>query len=136
MHSSSNQLTGEIPESICDLNLNWLKLSDNEIMTLVDPIMDNLMDASTEINHEKHVKDFSDHMKSIVTKVELEKQCKSYQTTLGIFTKRELVGIFRKKTDVRVFWKQWYSKSDDEFLAFIHIVQRNEKLEVVNVSVS
>jgi len=46
------------------------------------------------------------------------------------------LAFLEKKTDVRVFWKQWYSKSDDEFLAFIHIVQRNEKLEVVNVSVS
>ena len=116
--------------------MNWLKLSNSEIMALVTPIMDNLMDASTEINHEKHVRDFSDNMKSIVSKDELEKQCKVYQETLGFFSKRELVGVFRKKGDVRVFWKQWYSKSDDEFLAFVHIVQRNGKLEVVNASVS
>ena len=116
--------------------MNWLELSDNEIMNLVAPIMDNLMDASTEIDHEKHVRDFSENMKKIVTKEELEKQCKNYQETLGFFTKRELVGIFKKKGDVRVFWKQWYSKSDDEFLAFVHIVQRNGKLEVVNASVS
>lgn len=116
--------------------MNWLKLSDNEIMEIVTPIMDNLMDASTEIDHEKHIRDFSDKMKRIVTKDELEKQCKTYQATLGFFTKRELVGIFRKKSDVRVFWKQWYSKSEDEFLAFVHIVHRNGKLEVVNASVS
>ena len=116
--------------------MNWFKFSDEEIMGKVTPIMDNLMDASTEIDYEKHVRDFSDNMKSIVTKEELEKQCKAYQATLGVFTKRELVGIFRKKGDVRVFWKQWYSKSDDEFLAFVHIVQLNGKLEVVNASVS
>ena len=116
--------------------MNWLKLSDNEILELLTPLMDNLMDGSTEIDHEKHVRDFSDNMKSIVTKDELEKQCQAYQASLGFFTNRELVGIFRKKGDVRVFWKQWYSKSDDEFLAFIHVVQRNEKLEIVNASVS
>ena len=116
--------------------MNWLKLSDDEIMELVTPIMDNLMEASTEINHEKHVRDFSDNMRNIVTKEELEKQCNAYQESLGFFTKRELVGIFKKKGDVRVFWKQWYSKSDNEFLAFVHIVQRNGKLEVVNASVS
>lgn len=116
--------------------MNWLKLSDDEVLKLVTPIMDNLMDASTEVNHEKHVRDFSDNMKSIVTKDELEKQCAAYQTSLGFFTKRELVGIFKKKGDVRVFWKQWYSKSDDEFLAFVHIIKRNGKIEVINVSVS
>jgi hypothetical protein len=116
--------------------MNWLKLSENEILALVTPIIDNLMDASTEINHEKHVRDFSKKMKSIVTKDELEKQCKAYQKTLGVFTKRELVGVIRKQKDVRVFWKQWYSNSDDEFLAFVHIMYRNGALEVVNVSVS
>tara|TARA_B110001452_G_C14990391_1_gene346234 strand:+ start:118 stop:468 length:351 start_codon:yes stop_codon:yes gene_type:complete len=116
--------------------MNWLRLTDKEILDMVTPIMDNLMDASTEVDHEKHVRDFSDQMKSIVTREELEKQCKAYQSTLGIFTKRELMGIFKKKADVRVFWKQWYSISEDEFLAFVHIVQREGKLEVVNVSVS
>ena len=116
--------------------MNWLELSDNEVMEMVSPIIDNLMDASTEIDHERHVRDFSEKMKSIVTKDELKKQCKSYQASLGYFTKRELVGVFKKHGDVRVFWKQWYSKSDDEFLAFVHIVQRNGKLEVINASVS
>ena len=116
--------------------MNWLILSDDEVVELITPIMDNLMDGSTEINHEKHVRDFSDNMKKIVTKDELERQCKKYQSTLGFFTKREFVGVFKKKSDVRVFWKQWYSKSDDEFLAFVHVVKRNGRLEVVNTSVS
>jgi hypothetical protein len=116
--------------------MNWLLLSDKKIMTMITPIMDNLMDASTEINYEKHVRDFSDNMKRIVTKDELHKQCKDYQSTLGFFTKREFVGIFRKKDDVRVFWKQWYSKSENEYLAFIHIKSRDNKLEVINASVS
>ncbi|WP_211185288.1 hypothetical protein [Thalassotalea algicola] len=116
--------------------MNWLTLSDKQVMDLVTPIMDNLMDASTEIDHKRHVRDFSKKMKSIVTKQALESQCKAYQATLGFFCKRELIGIVKKKTDVRVFWKQWYSKSDDEFLAFIHVIQGDNKLEVINTSVS
>jgi hypothetical protein len=42
-------------------------------------------------------------MKSIVTKDELEKKCKAYQETLGFFTKRELVGVIRKKSDVEIY---------------------------------
>jgi hypothetical protein len=42
-------------------------------------------------------------MKSIVTKDELEKKCKVYQETLGFFTKRELVGVIRKKSDVEIY---------------------------------
>jgi len=117
-------------------SVNWLELSDEEIMQIVDPIMDNLMQASTDIDHERHVRNFSDRLKKIVTRENLERQCREYQAELGLFSDRELVGIFRRRGDLRVFWRQWYTRSDDEFVAFIHIVQRDMKFEVVNVSVS
>lgn len=116
--------------------MNWLQMNEEEILDMINPIMDNLMQASTDIDHEKHVKDFSKRMKEIVTKENLEKQCQEYQEKLGYFSNRELIGIVRKNSDVRVFWKQWYTKSKNEFLAFIHIVEINGKLEVVNASVS
>ena len=116
--------------------MNWLAMTDEQIMAIVSPIMDNLMQASTERDHARHIRDFSDNMKAIVTKENFDQQCREYQERLGVFTDRVLVGIFKKKTDVRVFWKQWYSKSDDEYLAFIHVIKRNGKLEVVNASVS
>ena len=116
--------------------MNWLKMTEEEILIIVNPIMDNLMQASTDIDHEKHVKDFSSKMKEIVTKKNLEKQCREYQEKLGYFSDRELIGVVRKDSGVRVFWKQWYTKSENEFLAFIHIIENNGKLEVVNASVS
>ena len=116
--------------------MNWLELNDHEVLEIITPMMDNLMNASTEINHAKHIQYFSDNMKSIVTKDNLEKQCKEYQNILGVFTKRELIGIIKKKKDVRVFWRQFYSKSTDEFLSFIHVVKNVDRFEIVNVSVS
>ena len=53
--------------------MNFEEMTDKEILMLANPIMDNLMDASTEINHEKHIQDFSDRLKAIVTKDYLEK---------------------------------------------------------------
>lgn len=41
--------------------------SDREILAVADPIMDNLMEGSTAIDHEKHTRDFTDRMKRIVT---------------------------------------------------------------------
>ena len=116
--------------------MNWLNMTDDEILNIANPIMDNLMQASTDIDHEKHVRDFSEHLKSIVTKENLQKQCKSYQSELGFFSKRELVGIFKKSNNVRVFWKQWYTKSTDEYVAFIHLHNKSGKIVVINVSVS
>jgi len=116
--------------------MNWLQMTNEEVLAIADPIMDSLMQASTDIDHEKHVRDFSEKLKEIVTKENLEQQCKKYQKELGYFSEREFVGIFRKESDVRVFWRQWYTKSGNEFVAFIHLVENNGKIEIVNVSVS
>lgn len=116
--------------------MNWLTMTDEEIMRIASPIMDNLMQASTDKDHQKHIKDFSENMKKIVTKENFLTQCEEYQLQLGLFTKRELVGVFKKQKDVRIFWKQWYSKSSDEYLAFLHLIKRDDKIEVINASVS
>ena len=47
--------------------------SDAEILAIANLIMDNLMDASTAIDHERHVRDFTDRLKAIVSKAHLEK---------------------------------------------------------------
>ena len=44
------------------------QMSATEIFAIANPIMDNLMNASTAIDHERHIRDFTDRMKSIVTK--------------------------------------------------------------------
>lgn len=116
--------------------MNWLKMTDEQIMEIATPIMDNLMDASTQIDHERHVRHFSERLKSIVTKENLARQCKKYQQELGFFSTRALVGIFRREYDVRVFWRQYYTKSKNEFVAFVHLMENDGKVEVVNVSVS
>jgi hypothetical protein len=54
-------------------------MSDAEIFALANPIMDNLMEASTAIDHERHMRDFSNRMKSIVTKEYFQTVCENYQ---------------------------------------------------------
>lgn len=55
--------------------MNFEDLSDQQILDIANPIMDNLMDASTRIDHENHVRDFTNRMKEIVTKDYLQKVC-------------------------------------------------------------
>ena len=51
------------------------KKTDHEILEIVNPIMNNLMDGSTEVNHEKHVRDFTERLRKIVTKDALTRMC-------------------------------------------------------------
>ncbi len=101
--------------------------SDEEILAIANPIMDNLMEGSTEINHAKHTRDFTDRLKAIVTKDHLEKVCRRYQADWGYFSKREFVAVFRRPTSVAVVWRQWCTKRDGEFVAELVLVERESK---------
>lgn len=59
------------------------RMSDAEILGIANPIMDNLMDASTEIDHERHIRDFTERLKRIATKEYPQRVCEQYQREKG-----------------------------------------------------
>jgi len=71
-------------------------MSDEEILHVANPIMDNLTDASTAIDHERHIRDFSERMKTLVTKEYLQKVCEKYQREKGYFSRRTIKPICRR----------------------------------------
>lgn len=109
--------------------------SDDEIMKVVNPIMDNLMDASTAIDHERHVRDFTDRIKAIVTKEHLQKVCEKYQAERGFFSKRELVAVFRRPQSIAVVWRQGFTKVPGEYVAELVLVQSGDRYLVDHVMV-
>lgn len=94
-----------------------------EILNVADPIMDNLMEGSTEINHEKHTRNFTDRMKGIVTKEYFETVCRKYQAERGYFSRREFVSVFRRPQPVAIVWKQWFTKQPGEYVAELVLVE-------------
>jgi hypothetical protein len=109
--------------------------SDTEILAIANPIMDNLMEASVAINHERHVRDFTDQLKAIVTKDYLEKVCRQYQSEKGYFGSREVVDIFRRPDSVAIVWKQRFTKVAGEFVAEMVLVERGSRYLVDHVMV-
>ena len=51
--------------------MELLAKSDEEILSAVDQLMDNLMQGSTEIDHAKHTKDFSSRIKERISPEQL-----------------------------------------------------------------
>ncbi|MFT5113375.1 MAG: hypothetical protein ACI8P9_002706 [Parasphingorhabdus sp.] len=97
--------------------MNFEKMSESEILIIANPIMVNLMDVSTNIDHEKHIKDFTDRMKAIVTKEQLQKVCEQYQSEKGFFSQRESIAVFKRPGSAAIMWKQKFSKAQGEFVA-------------------
>jgi len=101
--------------------------SDDEILQIAIPIMDNLMEGSTERDWAKHTLHFTEHGKKVVSAEELMRQCEEYQSSHGHFNKRELIGITRHPEYVNIIWKQKMTKSSGEYLAVLSLVQEGEK---------
>ena len=107
--------------------MNLTSMSNEEILRIVDPIMDNLMQGSTEIDHEKHSRDFTERLKKIVTPDRLQKMCTDYQAKWGYFQEREFVALFRREDSLAVVWKQRCSKTQNEYVAEAVFIERNGK---------
>lgn len=115
--------------------LDLCERSDSEILGLVNPIMDNLMQGSTEIDHQKHTRDFTDRLKNIVTADYLASVCKCYQAEWGYFLNREFVAIFRRPDSIGVIWKQWCTQKEGEFVAELVLVKSGARYLVDHVMV-
>ena len=94
--------------------LKLSKLSLEEILSIVEPLMENCLEGSNEGDHEKHVRDFTDRMKNIVTPEELQKQLSGKPRTY--FTDRQFINVFRRRDSVGIVWKQSISSCCDELI--------------------
>lgn len=109
--------------------------SDAEILAVATPIMDNLMDASTAIDYDRHIRDFTDRLKSVLSRESLQSICEHYQSTKGFFAEREFVAAFRRPDSVAVIWRQRFTKQQGEFVAEMVLVQGSDGYLVDHVMV-
>jgi hypothetical protein len=115
--------------------MNFEEMSEAEILGIANPIMDNLMKASTVIDHEKHTRDFTERLKNIVTKEHLQKICDEYQAEKGFFSERKPVAVFRRSGSAAIVWKQSFTKVQGEYVAEMVLVNINGKFLVDHVTV-
>jgi|GEM_PF-2961434 len=104
------------------------ELSDQAIVKIAAPMMDNIIDGSTEENWEKHTQYFSDATKAKLTEEELLRQCSHYKSKFGDFASRELLGVTKHPSYVNVLWKQTMTQSEGEYMAILTLVNTADGL--------
>ena len=105
-------------------------LTDSQIYDIIEPLIDNMLEGSTQIDHAKHVRDFTERLKVIVTDENLSQQCADYQRHVGYFKRREQVAIFRRKHSLAATWRLFFTKSEDEFVLEAMFVQRGDSIQI------
>lgn len=111
-----------------DVTASAFDKSDEELLAIFEPMMDNCLRGSTERDHAMHVRDFTDRLRAIVTPENLAAQCEAGQATHGFFARRELVGIFRREERVGVVWRQFFTRAEGEFVNHAIFVERDGRI--------
>ena len=107
--------------------MNFEEMSEEKILDIANPIMDNLMNASTNIDHQGHTRDFTDRMKRIVTRDYLQKVCEDYQAEKGFFAERKPAAVFRRPDSAAIVWRQSFTKAKGDFVAEMVLVHQSGK---------
>lgn len=110
--------------------MKLIEKTDEEILRALNPIMDNLMDASTNIDYERFIIDFSQRMKNLTTEKSLNEVCKDYQSKKGFFTNRQFVSLFKREDSIAIIWKQNFSKIQGDFVAEAVFIEENGRVVV------
>ena len=104
--------------------------SDDEIRAIIEPMIDKMLEGSTQRDHDKHVADFTTRLKVIVTEENLARQCEAYQDEVGFFRKRDFIALFRRQHSIAATWRLFFTKSDDEFVLEAMFVMRDGTLQI------
>ncbi|MFM2481700.1 hypothetical protein [Celerinatantimonas sp. YJH-8] len=115
--------------------MNFQQMSEQAIRDIADPMMDNLMQASTDVDHGRHVRDFTDRMKNIVTPEYLAHVCQQSQAEKGSWLHREPLAVLRRPDSAVVIWKQYCSKAEGEYVAEMVLVFRDNRYQIDHVMV-
>ncbi|NBQ68719.1 MAG: hypothetical protein EBU46_07775 [Nitrosomonadaceae bacterium] len=114
---------------------NFETMSEQQLWAIANPIMDNLMNASTQLDHARHVRNFTGRLKAIVTPNYFQCICQQYQTEKGYFTTRTPIVILRRLDSAVLVWKQSFTKAPGEFVVEMVLVYRDGRYLVDHVMV-
>ena len=115
--------------------LNLSTQSDAQILAVANPIMDNLMDASTAIDYDRHTRDFTERARRALPREALRPICEQYQRERGFFGPREFVAIFRRPDSVAIIWRQTFTRAAGDFVAEMVLVEEGGRCLVDHVMV-
>lgn len=105
----------------------WDVLSDQALLEIANEMMDEVMQASTQKDYQRHIRYFSQRAQSAIDETQFQIMCGVYQQKMGYFSDRSFVALFRRPESVAVIWRQNYSKVAGDFVAeMVMVIEDNE----------
>jgi hypothetical protein len=96
--------------------MSIFEMSDDRILTIADPIIDNMNEGSNRNDYPVFTRDFSKKMMTDLPKSIIEKQWQTSSVLSNFCKDRVFLGILRRQSMVTILWKQKTTLDEDEYL--------------------
>jgi len=116
--------------------MNILTKSDSEILSIAEPIWDDVVKGANKKNWDLFSKYMPESYKSEEAKIDVEKQWEQTPLLSSLTEKKEFVGILRRKDSVLILWRQWSTKEDGEFLGMLSLQSIGTEVKSIGMFVS
>ncbi|WP_455208902.1 hypothetical protein [Kaarinaea lacus] len=110
--------------------------SDEQIVTLAEPLLQNLLDGANDLNYDKFSRDFSHGMKTVMPHDMFMEKTVGIQHVRGKCISRKALGVLRKNRTALVIWSAQYDKTDDDMLIQLKVVIEDNKLVISSVLIT
>lgn len=104
--------------------------TDEEIIALAEPLLQNLLDGASALNYEKFTHDFSHSMRTVMPHELFMEQTIGLQHVRGKCISRKPLGVLRKNKTALVIWSSQYEKTEDDMLIQLKLVFEKDKLVI------
>ena len=112
--------------------MNITSKTDEEIVSIADPIWENLTQGSNEINYKKFSRHFSRAMLTSVPEEELKRQFEINHREVGLISsERKFIGCIRREAAITVLWKGHFTIGKGERLAQITLGEEDGEIKVL-----
>jgi hypothetical protein len=117
--------------------VNFSEHTDAEILAIANPVLDNIIDASNEINYKKFSKDLSKYKKNAFSEADFIQQQTAFKVKFGQMTKvREFIRCLRRNQSVSVLWVTSFEKIGGEVLAALQIDEEDGEMKILVARIS
>jgi hypothetical protein len=109
---------------------------DEDILKIANPIWDNFVEGSNEMDYEKISKHFSKKMLEDADESNLKKQWETNDVLSSLSTRRECLGSLRRGRFVTILWKQLSFKVQGDYLARLVLGTENEEVKIFGATIT
>ncbi|MGD8569468.1 MAG: hypothetical protein PVJ39_15390 [Gammaproteobacteria bacterium] len=110
--------------------------SDEEIIALAEPLLQNMLDGGNALKYAKFSRDFSHGMRSTIPEDLFAEQSIAVNRARGQCISRQPLGVLRKNKTALILWSARFDKSNDDMLIQLKIAYDHGKLVITGATIT